>query len=148
MNVLLIPGMGPEVPNKKLLEGSSFEALLAAAGHRAAGRHDEFDLSLLRTADGAGLPLLRPRRAGGRARAVSSVRLTAPAEEEAEPGKAPHLTTFTLQSILLAAGVEHEVYPIERIWNGSDEEPPGDADIVLLSTTFIWDRRTLAKAVA
>ncbi|MFD8869511.1 B12-binding domain-containing radical SAM protein [Streptomyces sp. NPDC059590] len=148
MNVLLISGMGPEVPNKKLLEGSSFEALLAPAGHRAAaGRREVFDLSLLRTADATRRPLLRPRRTGGRARAVSSVRLSAPVEEEHEPETAPHLTTFTLQSILLAAGFDHEVFPIERIWTGSAVEPPADVDVVLLSTTFIWDRRTLAKAV-
>lgn len=135
MDVLLISGMGPQFPDNVLLAGSSFEA-------RPARSPDVFDLSLLHTGDG--LPLLRPRRDGG-ARAASGVAPTGTAHSQ--PGKAAHLTTFTLQSILDAAGVGYEHLPAEVIWTGTGREPAGDFDVVLLSTTFIWDRATLARAV-
>jgi tRNA A37 methylthiotransferase MiaB len=133
--------MGPQFPDNVLLAGSSFEALSAPRHSRTP---DVFDLSLLHTRDGDHrVPLLRPRRESG-ARA-SGVPLADDAE--AQRRKAAHLTTFTLQSILDAAGFDHVHTPAELIWTGAGEEPGGDFDVVLLSTTFIWDRATLAKAV-
>jgi radical SAM superfamily enzyme YgiQ (UPF0313 family) len=64
-----------------------------------------------------------------------------------QPQQAAHLTTFTLQSILNAAGIDHTHMSTQRIWTSTGPEPQGDFDVVLLSTTFIWDRATLAKAV-
>ncbi|MEE1804733.1 radical SAM protein [Streptomyces sp. JV176] len=99
---------------------------------------------------------------------MSAVRLTNGADAGAStaPPAAPHLTTFTLQAILDRAGIDCVTYPIERIWrnggpgDGRGEgpgeesatvreppEPGGDFDAILLSTTFIWDRRTLGRAV-
>lgn len=139
MDILLISGMGPQFPDNLLLAGSSFEALSAGGRSRTS---DVFDLSVLHTRDGeCHVPLLRPRRDGGGARAASGASVADHAR------KAAHLTTFTLQSILNAAGVDHEHMSTERIWTGTGPEPQGDFDVVLLSTTFIWDRATLAKAV-
>lgn len=138
MDVLLISGMGPQFPDNSLLAGSSFEALSA---RRAP---DVFDLSVLHTRAGERhVPLLRRRQDGGaRASGVSVA-----ADAEAQRRRAAHLTTFTLQSVLGAAGFDHVHTPTELIWTGVGEEPRGEFDVVLLSTTFIWDRATLAKAV-
>ncbi|QKV73828.1 radical SAM protein [Amycolatopsis sp. Hca4] len=141
MRVLLVSGMGPAFPDNVLLAGSSFEAL-SAGRSRAPG---VFDLSLLHFRDaGRRVPLLRPRQNGG-ARAASGVAVTEDAD--AGPRKAVHLTTFTLQSILDTAGADYTSVSTERIWTGEGPETGGDFDVVLLSTTFIWDRATLAKAV-
>lgn len=143
MDVLLISGMGPQFPDNVLLAGSSFEALTARRNSRTSG---VFDLSVLHTRDGdRRVPLLRPRRDGGGARAASGVSLADDASVQRQ--KAAHLTTFTLQSILNAAGIDHEHLSTELIWTDSGPEPRGDFDVVLMSTTFMWDRATLAKAV-
>lgn len=147
MHILLISGLGPQFPNEDLLAGSSFEALSAREGRRGAAQPRLFDLATLRVGhEQFSRPLLLPRKS--RIRAVSSVNLSQPAQEEAkEPEQAPHLTTFTLQSILESSGFEYEVFPSEKLWRGSGPEPATDFDVVLLSTTFIWDRASLAKAV-
>lgn len=138
MDVLLISGMGPQFPDNVLLAGSSFEAGPARSP-------DVFDLSLLHTRDGSRrLPLLRPRRDGGAREASGTAAVRDP---DAESRKAAHLTTFTLQSILDASGFGYTHMPTEVIWTSTGREPGGDFDVVLLSTTFIWDRATLAKAV-
>ena len=60
----------------------------------------------------------------------------------------PHLTTFTLASILANAG--HEVVHIdtETIWRGNAAVPNVSPEAILLSTSYIWDMKTLRKAVA
>ncbi|WP_369172029.1 radical SAM protein [Streptomyces sp. R28] len=148
MNVLLISGLGPEYPNHSLLAGSTFEALTDPG--RFPGRSREIsDLAALHAqVNGGHLPLLRPRKAASGIRAVSSVRLQH-VEKDDETATAPHLTTFTVRAILEAAGIDHDHFPAEGIWNGSPADPSSDPyDVVLLSTTFIWDRATMAKAVA
>ena len=143
MNVLLVSGLGPEFPNTSLIAGSSFEELLSPAE----GRRGPFDLAALRArVDGRELPLLRRRKAADRIRAVSSVRLQH-TERDDESATAPHLTTFTVSAILQAAGVDHEHHPTEAIWDGRRPDPAGPFDVVLLSTTFIWDRATMARAI-
>lgn len=133
--------MGPQFPDNVLLAGSSFEAMSAPPHAR---KPDVFDLSLLHTREGdLRVPLLRKRSDGG-ARA-SGVAVADDAEVQRR--KAAHLTTFTLQSILDAGGFDHVHTPTELIWTGEGEEPKGDFDVVLLSTTFIWDGATMAKAV-
>jgi anaerobic magnesium-protoporphyrin IX monomethyl ester cyclase len=61
---------------------------------------------------------------------------------------APHLPTATMRSILESADVDYEWYNAQGVWQGDIAPPPGDFDVVGLSTTFIWDQYTLAKAVA
>lgn len=147
MNVLLISGLGPEYPNHLLLAGSAFEALADPGRFRDRSR-EILELSSLHTeANGRRLPLLRPRETGSGIRAVSSVRLQH-VEKDDEAATAPHLTTFTVRAILESTGTDHDYFPAEGIWNGSPTEPAGTYDVVLLSTTFIWDRATMAKAVA
>ncbi|MFE0255400.1 B12-binding domain-containing radical SAM protein [Streptomyces sp. NPDC059010] len=150
MNVLLISGLGPEYPNHSLLAGSTFEALAAPGGFPdRAGEIAELT-TLHAEVNGGRLPLLRPRGAASGIRAVSSVRLQH-VEKEDETATAPHLTTFTVRAILEAAGIDHDVHPTEAIWNGAGSgplaEPSGPYDVVLLSTTFIWDRATMARAI-
>ncbi|MER6090257.1 B12-binding domain-containing radical SAM protein [Streptomyces bluensis] len=146
MNVLLVSGLGPEFPNDALLAGSAFEAL--AHPDRFPHRAGEISglTSLHAESDGGRLPVLRRRRAANRIRTVSSVRLQH-TEGDDESATAPHLTTFTVRAILRAAGIDHDHFPIEGIWNGSHPEPTGRFDVVLLSTTFIWDRATMARAI-
>lgn len=146
MRALLLSGMGPEYPDNRLLRGSSFEALLDSDA--AASRKRTFDLSTLRfrTEDGRVVPLLRARRDGGGARAAGGDAPSSERRPKAE--KAQHLTTFTLESILSGAGVEFDTLSTEHIWKGVGAEPSGRRDTILLSTTFIWDRRTLRKAIA
>ncbi|MET8979459.1 radical SAM protein [Streptomyces sp. NPDC004539] len=146
MNVLLIAGLGPEYPNRSLLAGSAFEALCAPGGFPARSAEVAQLAALRAGTPGGSLPLLRRREAASGIRAVSSVRLQH-VERDDESATAPHLTTFTVPAILEAAGVDHDHFPAEGIWNGSDTEPSGPYDVVLLSTTFMWDRATPAKAV-
>jgi anaerobic magnesium-protoporphyrin IX monomethyl ester cyclase len=144
MTALLVSGMGPEYPDNKLLRHSSFEALLNPdAAAFASGKH-AFDLATLRykTNNGVELPLLRARRDGG-ARAASILT----AELTPRPASAFHLTTFTLESILSRAGIEFDTLSTTHIWKGAGAEPAGRYDTILLSTTFIWDRRTLRQAI-
>ncbi|MGW6306109.1 B12-binding domain-containing radical SAM protein [Streptomyces niveus] len=147
MNVLLISGLGPEFPNSSLLKGSSFEALLNEGPTAGRGTPKALDLSALSApTEGRRIPLLRRRKEADRIRAVSSVRLQH-TEQDDESAVAPHLTTFTVSAILESAGVDHQHYPTEGIWNGEHPDPAGDFDVVLLSTTFIWDQATMAKAI-
>ncbi len=62
--------------------------------------------------------------------------------------EAPHLPTAALRSILESADVDYEWYNAQGVWQGHIAPPPGDFDVVGLSTTFIWDQYTLAKAIA
>ncbi|MFJ9373421.1 B12-binding domain-containing radical SAM protein [Streptomyces sp. NPDC101455] len=146
MNVLLISGLGPQFPDDALLVGSSFEAMR----HTGAFPNQPGDVrtlsSLHANVDGRLLPVLRPRQAANRIRAVSSVRLQH-TDKNDESSTAPHLTTFTIRSILEAAGIDHDHFSTEGIWNGSPAAPAGAFDVVLLSTTFIWDRATMARAI-
>lgn len=139
VDILLISGMGPQFPDNTLLAGSSFET-------RSTRSPDVFDLARLHTrTENHRLPLLRRRGDGGGARAAGGIALAGSAN--AQPRKAAHLTTFTLQSILDDAGFGHAHLSTEVIWTGAGPEPSGDFDVVLLSTTFMWDRATLAKAI-
>jgi tRNA A37 methylthiotransferase MiaB len=129
--------------NRKLLAGSSFQPDTGAA--RAQG-NTPYDLSRLWVREeGNAHPLLRPREQGHEIRPPSSVKLADPSRTELNAF--PHLTTFTLSAILDDTGVEYQVFPIEKIWDGSPEGPSGEFDAVLLSTTFIWERASLRRAV-
>ncbi|MEV6539000.1 radical SAM protein [Streptomyces sp. NPDC051665] len=146
MKVLLVAGLGPEYPNHSLLAGSTFEALADPGRFRHRTGEISQLTSLRAETNGAHLPLIRARQGNSGIRAVSSVRLQH-VEKDDEAATAPHLTTFTVRSILETAGVDHDHFPAEGVWSGSLNEPAGPYDVVLLSTTFIWDRATMAKAI-
>ncbi len=148
MNVLLISGLGPEYPQHSLLSGSAFEALADPDLFRERAAETAILASLHTDVRGTPRPLLRSRKAGSGIRAVSTVRLQHTDADDDETAAAPHLTTFTIRAVLEAAGIDHDHISTEGIWNGAVAEPTGPYDIVLLSTTFMWDRATVAKAVA
>jgi anaerobic magnesium-protoporphyrin IX monomethyl ester cyclase len=147
MTALLISGMGPEFPDNRLLRDSSFEAILYPNIAARTGETYKFDLTSLRyrREDGLVTPLLRKRRDGGSARATSSAK--SPEAKASEPAQVSHLTTFTLHTILSNANIEFDWMSTEHIWNGTGIEPSGRYDTILLSTTFIWDKRTLMQAI-
>jgi anaerobic magnesium-protoporphyrin IX monomethyl ester cyclase len=127
MRAALLSGLGPSSKNSAYLNGSLFDAtpsretsaILAKAGFPGL-RLDDFECH----ADGGRFSLLRPLR-------------TEPA----------HLTTFSLESILHHSRHEFVHVPARHIW---DSEPPGrlgSVDVVLLSTTYIWNLRMLGQAV-
>ncbi|MBO3747348.1 radical SAM protein [Streptosporangiaceae bacterium NEAU-GS5] len=124
--VLLVSGFGPGHKNDRYVRGTLFDPDRAAEVERdyfaARGGFSLRELGF--DHQGTRYPLMRPRR-----------------------WTVPHLTTFTLEAILRQAGVDHHVLDTADLWAGVAEPPPGDFDAVLLSTTFIWDRATLAKAV-
>lgn len=61
-----------------------------------------------------------------------------------QPDAPAHLTTFTLESILAASKHEYTHVQLEDIWRGHDVRPPANTDVLLLSTTYIWNRRMLS----
>jgi anaerobic magnesium-protoporphyrin IX monomethyl ester cyclase len=137
LRVLLVSGLGPSYHDQYVLAGSSF---LQPPGPRS------YDLSRLRFQEGAtSVPLLRRRGSNYPIRPTAESRVDLGAKDDEEV--TPHLTTFTLRAILEQHGVDYDHYPMERIWDDADEWPPDRYDVVLLSTTFMWDRRSLAKAV-
>jgi hypothetical protein len=125
MRFLLVSGPGPSYLNLRGFEGTLFDRdvtpALAAAYERLAGR--PVDIRRFRVAAGHD-PLLRPY-----------------------VGVAPHLPTATVRSILEASDIDYEWVSTEGIWLGTADVPRGDFDVVGLSTTFIWDAGTLAKAI-
>ncbi|WP_063763036.1 radical SAM protein [Streptomyces rimosus] len=126
MRILLVSGLGPAVKNSGYLAGTAFDPVTDNAAHYYRTALPGFDLSRLHYSSGQGLrPLLRRRTT-----------------------ETPHLTTFTLRSILDALPVEYTHVDTSTVWAGQDAEATGEYDVALLSTTFIWDRRSLADAVA
>ncbi|QII03666.1 radical SAM protein (plasmid) [Rhodococcoides fascians A21d2] len=145
MTALLISGMGPAFPESSLLADTWFDPRMSE-GDRAIEDKSVPDLSeLFYMRDGLQVPLLRPRRDGGGARVARTTAGSA-TETSSPPAKAPHLTTFTLQSILDNASLDYETLDTSVIW-AAGEGPSGPFDTVLLSTTFVWDRHTLTRAV-
>ncbi|HEU5270097.1 MAG TPA: radical SAM protein [Jatrophihabitans sp.] len=126
MIVTLVAGLGPGFKNSTYLSGSLFDRAAGPATAAEYFRHtgSHFDLDMLGFSyRGELYPLLRPRR-----------------------GSVPHLTTATLESIIHSADAGCVVVPTDRIWDGT-AVAPAESELVLLSTTFIWDRRTLGTAL-
>ncbi|MGE3277004.1 MAG: radical SAM protein [Vicinamibacterales bacterium] len=123
MRFLLVSGLGPTFLNTAIFDGTLLAdevgASLSEAYVRLAGR----PVDLRRFTADDGTPLFRP-----------------------PPPNAPHLPTATVRSILDAAGVDHDWIDAAAIWNGAPG-PSGPYDIVGMSTTFIWDAASLARAV-
>jgi tRNA A37 methylthiotransferase MiaB len=138
MRVLLVSGLGPSYHDQYVLAGSSF---LQPRGPRS------YDLSRLRFQEGTtSVPLLRHRGSNYPIRPTADSRVDLGPKSDEEQ-VTPHLTTFTLRAILEGHGIDYDHYPMERIWDGVEHQARDRYDVVLLSTTFMWDRRSLAKAV-
>lgn len=128
MRVLLLSGLGPTLKGEDYLAGSLFDADADPARRSPllSRVYGDFDLAQLHLHEGGRrTPLLRR-------------------DEEA----IPHLTTFTLDSILREAGVEYDVVGLHHLWEEREPALAASYDAVLLSTSFIWERRTLSRAVA
>jgi anaerobic magnesium-protoporphyrin IX monomethyl ester cyclase len=142
MRVLLIAGLGPSIKNTDLLAGSSFATAGSGGTHSVPPVRRPYDLSRLRVRDDAGsYRLLRP---------YDPLRPSSPRDGgvvSARTREFPHLTTLTLQTILRRVPVEVCTYPAERVWADGDGEPTGPFDLILISTTFIWERRSLRRAI-
>jgi radical SAM superfamily enzyme YgiQ (UPF0313 family) len=127
LRVLLVSGLGPAFLNTHALDGTLLNDQIApdvAAGYqRLAGR--PVDLRAFRAGGSGGELLLRPWR-----------------------GVAPHLPTATVRSILESHDIDHDWVSTDAIWYGKTEPPAGDFHVVGLSTTFIWDAASLARAVS
>ncbi|MEV0675061.1 radical SAM protein [Actinosynnema sp. NPDC050436] len=128
MRVLLMSGLGPAELHETYLEGSLFQPSF-----------DERAREMLRR---AGLPELSLdqfafEHAGTRYGLLRPASNTMP----------PHLTTVTLQSILESSGHSYDMLGLDGVWTGTAVPPAGDFDLVLLSTTFIWNPQILDQAI-
>lgn len=128
MKVLLLAGLGPTYKNSTYLSGSLLDRDHGSRYAREYLREtslDGFELNELGFEHaGARYPLLRPRRAS-----------------------VPHLTTFTLTAILRQAGADFVHVSTDRVFGGEDREPVPHADVVLVSTSYIWNEQLLRRAV-
>ena len=139
MRVLLLSGLGPAFYNEELLENTLFDR--SAAPRLSRDYFGGFDLDQLRFSHRNGSRrLLRPLPGRG----VTENPLSDALLER----EAPHLTTWTLEAILAGAELEFTAVDLSHVWGRLPLSAPNDTDIVLLSTTFIWDRASLASCVA
>jgi len=125
-SVLVLSGEGPYFRNSTYYVGTMFDEQASRPLAPELTEHPlgELRLTDLRYSDGSGWrPLLRPKR-----------------------GAVPHLTSYTLESILLAAERPFELVDLLDVWDAS-RDPADRHPIVFLSTTFICDRRTLRRAL-
>jgi radical SAM superfamily enzyme YgiQ (UPF0313 family) len=124
--VLVLAGEGPYFRNSTYYDGTMFDQ---QASRPLAPEYPQHPLSGLRLVDlyyeesGARRPLMRPKR-----------------------GAVPHLTSWTLASILMIAGRPFELIDLVDVWD-LKQEPVTRPDVVFLSTTFICDRHTMRRAV-
>ncbi|MEU8434936.1 radical SAM protein [Streptomyces sp. NPDC029216] len=127
MRALLMCGLGPSYVNLDYLRGSLFDTSGAGRDARTramldrAGCADLDFADFTYTVDGGRRTLCRPR--------TTSV---------------PHLTTFTLEAILQEAEQDYALMDLAGVWSGTAELPPGDFDVVLLSTTYMWSKAIFA----
>jgi anaerobic magnesium-protoporphyrin IX monomethyl ester cyclase len=121
MRALLISGNGPSIKNDRYLDGS----LLDADSTRLDAWRERVwpGLRLERLTVGDS-PLLQPRR-----------------------HKVPHLTTFVLRAILDRCDVGYDYIDPHAIWEDEPYIAEDRYDVVLLSTTYIWEWRSLRRAV-
>ncbi|MDP9792499.1 hypothetical protein J2S43_001011 [Catenuloplanes nepalensis] len=61
-----------------------------------------------------------------------------------DPGAYLHLTTWTLESVLTAHHINYTLVPLPQVWPSGTLPKTPECDLVLLSTTFIWNRSSLA----
>jgi anaerobic magnesium-protoporphyrin IX monomethyl ester cyclase len=145
MKVLLLAGLGPYFKQSTDLVGSLFDAEAAerfaqsAPGELLSGfRLQDLTFS---GPDGQKHKLLRRERSG-------SLSLIVENQPAIERTPIPNLSASTVISILTQANVDYEYLPLDAVWDG-DQDPSTDLfDCVLLSTTFICDRVSLARAIS
>jgi tRNA A37 methylthiotransferase MiaB len=125
VRLLLLAGEGPYFKNNTYYDGSLFDSTARARTGEYFAALGGMDLSQLRILDGplAGRPALVPKR-----------------------GIGPHLSSYTVEAILAETRHEVELFGLDGVWDG-DREPAIDPDLVLLSTTFICDDRSLRLAL-
>ncbi|MFC4536639.1 B12-binding domain-containing radical SAM protein [Sphaerisporangium dianthi] len=127
MHVLLLSGLGPANINSPYLQGSLFAAERGERASEVLRRAGHADLDFRRlcfTQSGRRYALLRPNR-----------------------HTTPHLTSVTLLSILESSGHDFERIDLADVWAGRAKPPSCDVDLVLLSTTYIWNGPLLGSAV-
>lgn len=124
MRILLLAGLGPYARNSVHLEGSLFHDPRGTAREefRSLVGHTVALENLVST--DLRRPVLRPRNAS-----------------------VPSLSSLTLMSILDGADCEYQFVDLEDLWAGTEISLPPGVDLVAISTTFIVDARTLARAV-
>jgi hypothetical protein len=122
----LLSGLGPHSKSSQYLDGSLFDST-----------PDDHTTAILDRAGLTGFSLNDLAVQNG----SSDGRLLRPLTEEPA-----HLTTFTLQSILESTTHEYVHVPMAHVWNGQAPDIR-DVDVVLLSTTYIWNPRMLRQAV-
>jgi anaerobic magnesium-protoporphyrin IX monomethyl ester cyclase len=142
--ILLLAGLGPYFKSHDDLTGSFFDQKSADSLHRnyRSGGRPGFALDTMVFQDDQGRvhPLLRRQSSGSLSLVVGEMRTV-----EVKP--IPNLVAFTLRSILHGAELEHRFVPLDEVWEERSVDATDDVDVVLLSTTFICDRLTLARAV-
>jgi len=122
----VLSGQGPHFKNNTYFDGTMFDL---HANRPLAPELPGHPLSGLRLTDltyrsgSRWRPLLRPGR-----------------------GAVPHLTSYTLESILLQASRPFELFDLQDVWDLS-RAPADRHPVVFLSTTFICDRRTLRRTL-
>ena len=126
--VALLAGLGPEVRNASYLEGTLLD--------RARGREVADEYLRGTTLDGFHLEALGFRHAGE----------TYPLLRK-DRRDLPHLTTWTVRSILERHGVDVDVLDTRELWSGVLLPPTESPDAILFSTTFVWDARHVAMAL-
>lgn len=126
MTVLVLAGLGPTFKGQDYLAGSLFDV-----GGRVTG------VPVGHPGHGLALDELRIVRDGQGSTALLRTRVE------------PQLTTvvLVLRAALEAAGIDYEWFDLLRLWAGTGR-PESDPTVVLLSTTFIWNRSLLAQAMA
>jgi anaerobic magnesium-protoporphyrin IX monomethyl ester cyclase len=127
MRALLLSGLGPGPKNQGYFSGSLFDVLPNLSTRRMLAR--------------ARVPRVRLNELKYRSGATER-QLLRPATD-----KTAHLTTFTLQSILERSGHDYVHIDMAEVWNDAAPGDIGDVDVVLLSTTYIWNPRMLRQAV-
>jgi anaerobic magnesium-protoporphyrin IX monomethyl ester cyclase len=126
LRVLVMAGEGPYFKNSEYLDGTFFDqetAPVLARKYASAGQ-PPVTLDALHCRGPVGVqPLMRSKK-----------------------GVVPHLTSFTLDSIMRLTDTEYELFRLERLWEGGEPRMQR-ADVTLLSTTFICDRHTLRRVI-
>jgi tRNA A37 methylthiotransferase MiaB len=143
--ILLLAGLGPYFKSHEDLVGSFFDQAKADDLERTYRAHGQpgfrLDRLYFRDSNATAHQLLRRELSGSLSLVVGDLRTV-----ERKP--LPNLVAFTLRSILYNADLAHDHLPLDEVWAGGDAPPnEGDIDVVLLSTTFICDRHTLARAI-
>ncbi|MBO1413659.1 B12-binding domain-containing radical SAM protein [Streptomyces sp. FH025] len=130
MRALLMCGLGPSYVNLNYLRGSLFDA--------SGTPRDERTRAMLERGGCADLDFTDfTYTVGGERRTLCRPRTTT----------VPHLTTFALEAILQEADQDYARVDLAGVWSGQAVLPPGDFDVVLLSTTYMWSKAIFAKVI-